>query len=228
MDRIGAVIFDLDNVLYAEEEYIFAAYRSIAEFLSKKSGLSSQQIYDRLVSAWRIKTSMYPRLFNDLVANLGLEQDIVPEILSMYVGITPILTLYPGAEDVLGALRKRRIKLGLLTNGNVEAQRNKVRLLGLEKFFDTIVYAREKGKENEKPNPRAYREILQALHVTPKQAICVGDNPHTDFWGAKKLGMRTVRLLCGEFKDVRVSAEYEADVTVQTLGEFLRLIEQRN
>lgn len=37
MGRIGAVIFDLDNVLYAEEEYIFAAYRGIAEFLSKNA-----------------------------------------------------------------------------------------------------------------------------------------------------------------------------------------------
>lgn len=226
MDRIGAVIFDLDNVLYAEEDYIFAAYRNIAKFLSEKCDLSDREIYDRLVRDFRRKTSMYPRLFNDLVADLGLGQDLVPEILGIYVSTIPDLKLLPGTVNVLEGLRRNRMRLGLLTNGSVEAQKNKVRLLGLEKYFESIVYAREKGKENEKPNPEAYREVLRALHVTPEETICIGDNPHTDFWGAKKLGIRTVRLLNGEFKNIRLSSEYEADVTVRNLDEFYRLIEQ--
>jgi putative hydrolase of the HAD superfamily len=101
-------------------------------------------------------------------------------------------------------------------------------LLGIEKYFDSVVYARELGKENEKPNPEAYRVALQALRSKPDETICIGDNPHTDFYGAKKLGVRTVRLIGGEFKDVKLSGEYEADLSVRNLEEFYIIIEQSN
>jgi len=151
---------------------------------------------------------------------------MLPGILKIYANTTIKLELALGAEHLLNALKKQKIKLGLVTNGNVETQRNKVRLLGIEKYFDTIVYARELVKENEKPNSAVYRVTLEALRCKPEETICIGDNPHTDFWGAKKLGVRTVRLLSGEFKDVRLSEAYEADLTVRNLEEFSAVIAQ--
>ena len=111
---------------------------------------------------------------------------------------------------------------------NHSTQRNKVSLLKIEKYFDTIKYARKIGKENEKPNPEVYRITLEALRSKPEETICIGDNPYTDFWGAKKLGIRTVRLLSGEFRDIRLSEEYEADLAVRNLEEFSTIIEQSN
>ena len=224
MGQIRAVVFDLDNVLYDETDYIFAAYREIAAFLSNKCGLPSSEIYSRLVSDFQKKTSMYPRLFNDFVADLGLGQEVVPEILRIYVSVSPKLSIYSEAEDVLRRLGLDGVKLGLLTNGNVATQRNKVELLGLEKFFDAVVFARERGREYEKPNPEAYRVVLRALRVLPEESVCVGDNPHTDFLGARQLGLKSVRLLRGEFRDVRLGAEYEADITVESLTELLGVL----
>ena len=56
------------------------------------------------------------------------------------------------------------------------------------------------------------------------EAVCVGDDPYTDFWGAKQLGMRAVRVLCGEFKDVHLSEEYEAEIVLHNLAELLGLL----
>ena len=56
----------------------------------------------------------------------------------------------------------------------------------------------------------------------------MGDNPHTDFWGAKQLGMRTVRVLCGGFKDVRLSDEYEAELVLNSVVELLGFVERIN
>ena len=53
--------------------------------------------------------------------------------------------MYSGSEDLLLALKKQNIKLGLVTNGSVITQRNKIQLFKLEKYFDAIVYARELG-----------------------------------------------------------------------------------
>jgi len=228
LGRINAVIFDLDNVLFDEQDYIKAAYRNIAVFLSKRYRLSEKQIYQKLLKDLQKKTTMYPHLFDDLLSDLELDRDSIPNILKIYASVTTNLELYPGAEHLLTSLKKQKIKLGLVTNGNVETQKNKVRLLRIEKYFDTIMYARHLGKENEKPNPAVYRITLEALGCKPEETVCIGDNPYTDFLGAKKIGVRTVRLFSGEFKDVRLSEEYEADLETKNFGELSKIIAQSN
>lgn len=222
------MIFDLDNVLFNEQDYIKAAYRNIASFLSKRYHIKEEQVYQKLLSDLQKKSSMHPHLFDDLLTDLGLDQAMLPTILKIYANTTIDLELYPGVENLLNTLKKREIRLGLVTNGNVETQRNKVHLLRLEKYFDTIKYAREIGKGNEKPNPEVYRITLKTLSSKPEETICIGDNPYTDFRGAKKLGIRTIRLLSGEFRNIRLSEEYEADLTIGNLNELSTIIEQNN
>ena len=226
MVRISTIIFDLDNVLYNERDYIHAAYREIAAFISERYRLQKEQIYQKLLIDLQTKTSLYPHLFDDLLADLGLNKSVLPNILNIYANTNVDLKLFEGAKHLLKTLKKQKIRLGLVTNGNVETQKNKVRLLGIEKYFDAVVYARDLGKE--KPNPAVYRVTLETLRSKPEETICIGDNPYTDFLGAKKLGIRTVRYLNGEFKEVKLSREYEADLAVRNLEELAEIIAQSN
>lgn len=228
MVKIRAVIFDLDNTLYDERDYLLEAYHNIARCLSKRYFLEEHEIYRKLVKDSIKKTSMYSRLFNDLLDDLGLDQQILPSLLEIFVDTKTNLKLRATAEKLLDYLKEHGVKLGLLTNGTVKAQINKVCLLGIEGYFDVIVYSRELGREYEKPSPNAYIMILNKLGVQPEDSICIGDNPYTDFWGAKRLGMLTVRLLRGEFKGVKLAEEFEADRKVRTLKEFYYLLERMN
>jgi putative hydrolase of the HAD superfamily len=171
---------------------------------------------------------MYPRLFNDALSDLGLDQNLAPEVLRLYATVDSKVELFPEAKDLLLALQRLGLKLALVTNGGGSIQRNKIRLLGVEKFFDVVVYARETPSAKDKPYPEAFSVALHKLGVEAGEAISVGDNPHTDFWGAKQLGMRTVRVLCGEFKDVHLSEEYEAEIVLHTLTELLGAVKQLN
>ena len=110
----------------------------------------------------------------------------------------------------------------------MSTQKKQVQLLGVERFFDSIIYAREVGVGREKPDPEAYRLMLKALGVGAEETICVGDNPFTDFLGAKALGIRTVRLQSGEFRDVYLSREHEADVTIDALVQVINLVNKFN
>ena len=222
--EIKTIILDLDNVLYDETDYIFAAYREIASYLSRHKGVNQKDVFTKLVSEFKKKTSMYSRLFNDLLHDFKLDNDILPKILAIYSCVQPKIKLYEGVEEMLLELKKK-YKLGLLTNGNVKTQKNKVNLLNIENLFDRISYARELGDNNEKPNTMAYKVLLDRLGVQQKNAICIGDNPYTDFIGAKRLGILTVRVLTGEFKDVTVDKEYDADITVNNLKELKNLLE---
>ncbi len=223
---INAVIFDLDNVLYDEKEYIFAAYRSIARFLSERCRLDAGKVYSKLVVDLERKGSLYPKLFNDAIADFGLDQSLLPEILSLYASVNAPIRLFPDSEAALKLVRQRGLKVALVTNGGAKTQHNKVGLLKLEGCFDAILYAREMGAGVEKPHPDIYKEVLRRLGASAEEALCIGDNPYTDFLGAKKLGMRTLRVLRGEFKDVRLSDEYEAEYVLDSLDGLLLLLEQ--
>ena len=216
----SAVIFDLDNSLFDEKKFVIAAYHNIANYLANLCDQSEIELFENLLSMFQKKTSIYPKLFDDFIEEIGLKQEVLSELIKIYTYTKVDLKLYPGAEKILQNLKKQGMKLCLVTNGNVETQKNKILQLGLKKYFDSIIYARKMGKDKEKPNPQVYKKALQMLLTSSDETFCVGDNPYTDFWGAKKLGIRTIRLLQGEFRNVKLTPEYEAEVTVRNLSEL--------
>lgn len=217
-DHIHGVIFDLDNVLYDETDYIFSAYKEIAGYLSKYHGLEESEIFTTLKDKFYRNGSMYPRLFNDLLNDLDLDY-LLPEILHIFSTVHPKIKLYDGVDSLLSRLKKK-YKLGLLTNGMVETQKNKIKLLNIEHLFDDVLCARELGSNNEKPNTLPYIVLLDRLSIKPENAMCIGDNPYLDFVGAKKIGILTARVLTGEFKEVIVDEKDDADITINELGEL--------
>jgi putative hydrolase of the HAD superfamily len=214
-----AIIFDLDNTLYNVEQYCFGAFEEIAECLSKKHDLSKQESYKRVVKLWRGKTSMYSHLFDELLdlLDLGNELENVIEIFNNYDGE---LKPYPDVIPTLRELKKRNCKLGMITDGNVERQKRKIRLLGLEGFFDAIVFTKE--LDNPKPSEIPFQEAISELKTTPQKLFYVGDNPLIDFEGAKKVGMKTVRVLKGEFKNIPKNGYI--DYEVKGIKELLEVV----
>ena len=194
-----AIIFDLDNTLYNVEQYYLGAFKAIAEYLSQEYNLSKQEIYNRLVNLWNEKTSMYSHLFNDLLDffNLGNELENVIKIFNDYDGG---LKPYPDVIPTLKELKRWGYKLGIITDGNVGRQKRKINLLGLDGFFDVIVFTKE--LDNPKPSEIPFREGINKLKANPQNSLYVGDNPLIDFEGAKKMGMKTVRILKGEFRNM--------------------------
>jgi putative hydrolase of the HAD superfamily len=96
---------------------------------------------------------------------------------------------------VLTELRARGHLLALLSDGWAEVQRRKLAALGLGRFFDKVVLTDELSREAWKPSPLGFEHILVELGVTGEAAMYVSDNPHKDFAGPHRLGMRTVRII---------------------------------
>jgi len=97
--------------------------------------------------------------------------------------------LCAGARELLAALRPR-YRLGLLTNGPGEMQREKIRSLGLEAAFDAILIAGEIGIY--KPDPRAFTALLERLGTPPTRTLFVGDSYEADIVGARAAGLSAV------------------------------------
>ena len=98
-------------------------------------------------------------------------------------------SLYEDALPVLEELRRQRLRLGLVSNG----QRD------LEEFVshhslvvDAVVGSKAHGRI--KPHPSIFAAALGALGVAPVEAAMVGDSYQDDIEGARSLGMRAILL----------------------------------
>jgi putative hydrolase of the HAD superfamily len=97
---------------------------------------------------------------------------------------------YPEVMEVLKNLRERGLKLGVISNFDRRLYPI-FDQLGLSPYFERIIISSEVGAD--KPDPRIFRQALEALDVTAAEAWHVGDDPERD-WGAGMLGLRVFRL----------------------------------
>lgn len=125
----------------------------------------------------------------------------------------------PGAEEILRRLRSAGVRIGLLTNGAPDLQREKIESSGLGMFFDAAVVSGEIGTG--KPAPEIFHHLLEKLGVTPAESLMVGNSLARDIIGGKRAGMKTCWLcLEGEEEPVGLT---EPDYTIRSLGELPRI-----
>jgi NagD protein len=62
-----------------------------------------------------------------------------------------------------------------------------------------------------KPEPAVYREALESLGADPAEALFISDDPCSDLAGARRLGLATVLVLSGKYRDRGVLDTLAAD-----------------
>jgi putative hydrolase of the HAD superfamily len=97
---------------------------------------------------------------------------------------------FPGTIETLKELQRRGIRMGLLTNGNSEFQRRKIRRFDLARYFEIIIIEGEFGVG--KPNQRVFLSALEHFGALPAQAWMIGDDLVRDLRPAWQLGLDTV------------------------------------
>jgi len=98
-------------------------------------------------------------------------------------------SLYEDTLPVLDELRRHRLKIGLISNGQRDLDEFATHH-GLR--VDAIVGSRSHGRV--KPHPSIFIAALDALGVAPDEAAMVGDSYEDDIEGARALGIRAILL----------------------------------
>lgn len=188
---IKAVIFDLDNTLYDENEYFLKVFKDF----SKKHGLDYISIKRLFTDEFRLKSR---DIFTDMLILIDYySEKNQNELFELYKTINHPLKLYCDAYEIIKFIASMNIKMAVITNGVVAVQKNKVKVLGVQNNIKNIIYARELGVEREKPNPKPFLKALEILNVRPSEALYIGDHPMTDIKGACNVGMNAVRFMNG-------------------------------
>jgi len=214
-----AMFFDLDNTLYDAQQYFLGAFNNISKYISLKYNIPKQEVHKALVELWSEKTSMYPHLLDDLLGLFHIDQDSTKVIVKIFNEYTGKLEPYPDVFPVLQMLRQTGYKLGIITDGDVERQKRKIESLKFEPLFDVIIYAKE---TESKPSSLPFLASLEKLKANATDVFYVADNPLIDFKGAKEAGLKTIRILRGEF--TKVPRNEYIDFEIEKLEELLEII----
>jgi putative hydrolase of the HAD superfamily len=209
-----AVLFDLDETLYPECRFALSGFAAVANATATDAGVSPARIYRTLVGA--LRRGERATAFQQLCASLHWPEERVPELLNIYRLHDPNLRLPELSVRTLQTLRPSW-RLAIVTNGPASIQSGKVRALELSGWVDTVVFAAQCGTGQGKPAPEPFIDTARQLGVAPARCVFVGDDPVCDVAGARRVGMKTIRVRQGVHAGVTLGAHEEADAVVESL-----------
>lgn len=216
-----AIIFDIDNTLIDFMEFKRISCEAAVDAM-KKAGLKMSK-KDALAVIHRIyREDGYedPHIFQKFLATTQGEVDYrkLAHAINAYRRAR-ILMPYPGAKETLKKLKRRGIRLAVVSDAPKMKAWLRLTAIKLDHLFDVVVAHEDTGKH--KPHAIPFQAALKALKVRPEDCLMVGDHPARDIKGAKALGMKTCLALYGlqpAFKGPK------ADYEISSIPELLDII----
>ncbi len=179
--QIKGVIFDLDDTLYSEKDYVRSGFKAVSDYLGGGYEDKLWQYFEEGKVA-----------ITELLKELNrLDED--QKCLEIYRFHKPEIQLYDGVVELIEDLKMRGIKVGIITDGRPEGQHNKLEALGLEKLMDDVIITDELGGiQFRKPCDIAFRLMITKWRLNSADVVYVGDNASKDFQAPQQLGMKSI------------------------------------
>jgi len=192
---IEAILFDLDDTLYPEIDYVRSGFCAVAELLAERGfGTPLDTVATMEHIHWHVDRD---HVFQHAAKILGYPENWIPELIRTYRRHEPTISLPAETRRVLRTLCQR-YRLGIVTDGHREVQWRKIRALGVHTLVDVIVTSDDFGRRCWKPDSLPFLTACRALKTRPENVLFVGDHPVRDIRGATQLGMTTVRIVRDE------------------------------
>ena len=185
IDGLKAIVFDLDDTLYGEKEYVKSGYFAVSQMLPQIKNAEA-----KLWQAFEEKKSA----IDELLLSEGIYTDeLKQKCLEAYRLHQPTIHLYDGVAQTLTLLRKQGFLLGIITDGRPEGQWAKIKALKLTEYVDQIIVTDELGgAEYRKPNKKAFVLLKELFDVRFSEMCYVGDNIKKDFIPCEQLDIKPI------------------------------------
>ncbi|NCD33476.1 MAG: HAD family hydrolase [Spartobacteria bacterium] len=187
------VLFDLDDTLYPERQYVHSGFEAVAAFIYRIYG---KRIYDDLTTCYDSgeRSNVFGTVLNryfDVV-----EDSLLRQIVSIFWSHRPRIDLYEDARIGMALLFTKGIKVGVITTGQSAIQRAKIEALALKPLLDGLIYTDELIGEPEpgRPCEDAFHIAALMMDVELCDLCYVGDNPYTDFVVPRRMGIPSIRV----------------------------------
>jgi len=200
---LRAVVFDLDGTLF---DHAGASVTAVERFFAGLGVAAS----DAVVAAWgdaeRRHLDRWRRgeidfadqrraRLAEVLPLAGLapprDADAADALFGRYLSeYRSVWRLFDGSVELVEAIRATGLRVGMLTNGTEEQQRDKLVVTGLDRHLDVVCSSEWIGAA--KPDPAAFAAVAAALGVQVAECLLVGDDPEVDVAGARAAGMPAV------------------------------------
>ena len=191
MTPVRLIVFDIDDTLYLEEDFVRSGFEAVGQFAARELGI------DGLAAAclklhW---SGVRGSVFNDALKACGQADDeaTVRQLVDVYRGHRPAIRLLPDALLILNAL-KGRFWIAAVSDGPHVGQAQKAAALELDRWIESVILTDHWGREFWKPHPRAFQTLEEQFQVSGPECVYLGDNPGKDFVAPRSLGWRTIRV----------------------------------
>jgi len=218
-----AVVFDLDDTLYAEWSYFESGLGAVADFLAGPDSGRRAAWRERLHA--EVAEHGRAGVFQRIPPPSGRNEGWIATLLQVYRAHRPTIATFPDVAPFLMRARRDGIRLGLVTDGKSLVQRRKIEALDLTSRLDAIVCTDD--VDAPKPSVEPFLVAAALLGVTPEVCVYLADDASKDFIGPRRLGMGTIHLRRPLPRAVAKAApgpEAEAERQVTTLAEAAELI----
>lgn len=217
----SAVLFDFDGTLHDRASSLHSFLPWHAQFLSRRYAspvdplIFTERFLDLDMNGYRPKEEVYPVLIDEF--NLELS---ATELLEHYRFLSLTHTKeMEGATALLQALVQSEIKVGIVTNGYVDFQMDRICYLGFQAFASQILISEEERVK--KPEAEIFLRAAARLGVETEECLFVGDHPINDVVGPREVGMQAVWFDNGE---VEWTPVFPCTAKVTHLSELLPLL----
>jgi len=210
------IIFDLDDTLYNEADFINSGFNAVSRHLKKQFDIPTKTTV-RLLNKYLKKGRSY--IIDNTLTELNIyTKKEVKNCIDIYRHHRPNIKIPIESKKLLKQLKPWPIYI--ISDGHKVVQKNKIIALGLEKMVKKYILTHLYGNKYEKPSAYCFELIRKWEETTPNKIVYIADDPNKDFIGIKKLGYRTIRIKQGRFKKLKLNKDFEADVTVKKINQI--------
>ncbi|MNK87282.1 hypothetical protein D3C87_1072170 [compost metagenome] len=168
------VIFELDDVLFPEKDYLLQVYYLFAQFIEYSEQKGAGPIIEFMRAEYEKNGAT--QLFEETAKQFGIDVKYKYnfDLLHQNARLPLKLLLYKNILSLMQELVVDRKKICIVTAGNAEQQLNKIKQTewnGLEQYL-TVYFSDELNQ----PKAEIFQKILNDNNLSPNEALVVGAN----------------------------------------------------
>jgi HAD superfamily hydrolase (TIGR01509 family) len=193
---LAGVGFDLDHTLAIDNKLERVAFLHLLGFLLERGGRAMGTLADESDRIDDLLAHQRSGAFSidDAVRRFTMERGVVPSdeyverFRALALEMAPAFVIpLPGVRRTVATLRERGVAVAVLSNGWNPLQEIKAKLAGFE---GVVLASADIGVQ--KPDPRTFAALLEALGTAAGDTWYVGDDPKGDVCGAAACGLNAV------------------------------------
>ena len=195
---LDITLIDIKKAQYKAIEDLYSIYN-----FSDKTDLSSftktwDDLTDYHYAFYTRKEISYEEQRNRRIIDLFKEYDMPldktpTEIFSIYLkSFEDNWCIFDDVYETLDYLYQKGYKLGVISNGDLSQQTDKLSRTGILKFFEVVTASSE--YDYSKPDPKLYETIINRYNINKEEMIMIGDQVDKDVLPCLEIGIDAIWL----------------------------------